>query len=560
MYQDVKSGCGKTVSIAQPDDSAYIAIPAGENATEFTLVDDTVLEAGKYIISGELKVDSVIDFNKYTFNSGLAADGNLRTLTVTAGDDTAAGAVDYENWSETEIVLNLTAPIAASELVFTLNDAIELGVKNLSIEYAGVTDNAQAFIDATNAIGENPAESGAAVSAAADAYAALTAGEQAMVSEYYAVFAEAKAAYNAALGIDWTSANGKVILAVDDVNGDEETNDFVHVYNRNVGDNGVVRYRNDNVQVTAGEKYQISFRVRNSVPYVNAPASGFFHTTIRAGMRHNDIWSATFWNTNQPNPDTWTEVTAEYTNAHTGYLSIFFYYGGNAKSVASFDVDDLSVRKIVDGVVSDEELAIDSEFLYDEYEGTGWEVWSIYPGATKVMIDTESVYYTAGVNTDKGTNGIIYNNDETLERGNNLITGKFRLSNVDYEKITFVGTSSTIENNFNKAELSATVGDTALLTDSGANAAEITTEWTTASFVIPASITSADGLEFTLTDAINGDALSLDFKDIEITSLGDDYDPDAEAAYIVETMIAELPSLDVITVHDKEAVDAARAA
>ena len=103
IYQDPAGVIGKTFTVEPVTDSAYISIPAGETATSFTVNDDTVLEAGKYIITAELMAKGTIDFNKYTFDGTLAADGNIKTLTATAGTSTATGAVGAGDGNRTHV-------------------------------------------------------------------------------------------------------------------------------------------------------------------------------------------------------------------------------------------------------------------------------------------------------------------------------------------------------------------------------------------------------------------------------------------------------------------------
>ncbi|MBQ8248950.1 MAG: metallophosphoesterase [Clostridia bacterium] len=113
-------------------DMGHFVVPSSTDTTAFTFTDGETLAAGKYTVSGDFRLDK-IDYNKYDCDlATLYSDANTANLTL--GMDTENVAVlDAENFKSVTFTIDSESAFAKNDIVFTLDGAATLGVKNLEV-------------------------------------------------------------------------------------------------------------------------------------------------------------------------------------------------------------------------------------------------------------------------------------------------------------------------------------------------------------------------------------------------------------------------------------------
>ncbi len=298
---------------------------------------------------------------------------------------------------------------------------------------------------------------------------------------------------------DWTSENGLSIMVSPDARKGDDDNAYVHVSGRT--SNAWLNYIDNSHELTSGKTYEVGFWAR-ATDYVNAPAVNP-HTRLR--MAYQSGWSNIFFDPIELTGE-WAFYSKQFTSTYTGATEFLFRESSRGQSVGSFDIDGLYVREVVGGVVGTTEYATNGGKVFDGTAGFRF-IGSNGGAATFTDITAEDYSTAKAPMGTKGTNTITWNNFETLEKGVYKVSGDVRLSAADYNKITVSG--SNVSENSNTSELSMSMSDETF---------DITTEWTHVEWAL-LSNTDFIGTDISLTliDKINGDALSFDFKNFEVT-------------------------------------------
>ena len=297
---------------------------------------------------------------------------------------------------------------------------------------------------------------------------------------------------------EWTSDNGFAVIDATDAREGDDDNAYVHVSGRTA--NAWLNYIDNSKALVNGKTYEVGFWAR-ATDYVNAPAENA-HTRLR--MAYQTGWGNLIMDPLQLTGD-WAFYSTQFTSTYDGATEFLFRASSLGVSVSSFDIDGLYVREVVDGVVGTTEYATNGGKVFD---GTAGFRYIYNNGGTATFTDTAAEdYVSVNAPTDAtGANTITWNDDAVYEKGIYTLSGDFRLSAADYNKITVEGNNLPIDNNI------------AVLTANLANEEyDITTEWTYVEFTILANNSfSASDIAFTLTDEIGGAALAFDFKNIEV--------------------------------------------
>ena len=127
------NGTLKTLALETVEnDNGYLTVPESDASTAFTFNSEETLAAGKYTVSGDFRLNT-IDYNKYTADVAiLSADANIANLAMSMDAETTA-EINAEDWTTVTFNIDSAEAFKKNDIVFTLDGATPLGVKNLEI-------------------------------------------------------------------------------------------------------------------------------------------------------------------------------------------------------------------------------------------------------------------------------------------------------------------------------------------------------------------------------------------------------------------------------------------
>ncbi len=175
--------------------------------TKVYSTDAAAITAGQYIVSGSFRL------GEYDF----AANGTA-ALTAYVNGEAVGTATITTSWTEAEFAINVAQDASLEDIGFALDaGAAILDIKDITVAaYVEPVDPdqvaADAVIEVIDAIGTVTLESEAAIIAAEEAYAALTAEQQALVTNYETL-TTARATYDALVAAEEEKAEADAAAA-----------------------------------------------------------------------------------------------------------------------------------------------------------------------------------------------------------------------------------------------------------------------------------------------------------------------------------------------------------
>ena len=490
------SGSGIAIELLS-DSEFYRVLPPSDGVSNTTvaIAKDDVLVPGTYTVRGKFRLAEPIDYNKISF-SGYNVSGDNNTGKIRAYA-TASHTPILTEGGLTEVTIN---PYTWTEVVFTFETAVELNMNTILFESEG---NVQ--LDFTE-IDVELVERKVNLPDVGSGFVMML------------LMLKQQNKYNGltetdiSIEKDW-KVNGEKAVRINNMPKGVTSDSYISVSSRQAPDTGAA-YKNNAAMVYANKQYQLTFRARTvSVTNEGQPVTWGFRVitgdgkTITANLNLTEAWN-TYSFKFSPKTDT--------------TLSLIFKGASGAEQFYPFDIDDLSVVDLSTG----EELAAKSGALYSKVHSAGWSKVDYSDFTANVAVVSEGIYYSANL-----SEGIVYTPEEkvVLEPGKYYLSGKFRVSTMEYEKLELdksepgkYGHTITADNNV--AGISAYFGNTRLTLSDGTDTINATTVWTTVKF--PFELTEAtdiSGLKFVSDlDAV------IYFDDLKvITNNGDNLLSDA---------------------------------
>ena len=458
--------CGNAV-ITEVTDTEYLTVDAASTNTSVTYTGMETLTPGVYEVSGKFRLP-VVDFGKLTYvkNEETGADtgdvetnDNYAALTASFADEALDGSVTVTNdWTDATFAFELTKRTSLSGLAFALDDTVALDFDNITVTKISGLDYSEDYI--TNGY------------------------EGAVVNVNDARPGDTDAQYMRLSGLE-KYASGIKFPAVDsEFTLDTEKNYKLSLWIRTMPNTG-----ND-----PGEE-----NTNVSMLYFKVGATNPKALFGWAGYNSNFNATATI-------TDEWAEYTAIFKPTSAVPTDVQIYRYVNAASVVPFDIDGISFIEVEQNEAGEWVTVDGAEELIDA------DAYIANPGHTAPTFTTVTDLEYTRVKSVTGVN-TAFNaySDEVLTPGIYEISGKFRLGEFDYTKLTYNATTAyNVDSDNNTAKLTAECGSDAL-----EGSIALTNDWTVGTFTLDAaSAVNVSDIVYTLDD----DA-ALDFDDITITKV-----------------------------------------
>ncbi|MBQ8248951.1 MAG: hypothetical protein IJY93_03585 [Clostridia bacterium] len=305
---------------------------------------------------------------------------------------------------------------------------------------------------------------------------------------------------------DW-NANGLPAAAVDETSSGAPTSEYIHVYDR-VSTLDLVQYRNDGVNLTAGETYTATVYMREGGIIEDRAADTtavqiFYSATTTDRLITSDLVTDTldgdFDNTLDAAlvGETWKKYTMTFTpvNDQTG-LKVIFKIIGNADFATTLDIDGLSL------------VSSDGTQLISDGE---WETVSFNSDTGIKLSHIGKSEYNRTVNETQDNTVLTYINTEH-SAGTYTVSGRFRIAArstalVDYtlKKYRPDLYLSLVSGDDNTAILGVKAGDKVYAS------VAITDEWSEVMFTFTAES------DFDTLSIVSNTAYDIDFENLTVT-------------------------------------------
>ncbi len=463
-----------SVSLAQLSDTEFYraAPPSDTSANTSIIIDsDEILEPGKYYITGKFRIGDPIDFNKIEMTpnlvSKLVSDSNTAMISasltnnglplLTLSEKSEVSITPY-TWTEVVFVLDTAVPIDMNTIKFEVDENIQLDFVDVNIE---LVERKISLSDVNNGF-------------------IVTLLMLKDLNKYNG-YSES----DIAIDRDWVISGPKATI-IKTGTADSASNSYISVSSRQSSDTGAV-YNNNAAIFSAGKQYQVSFNART----INATKEG---APLIWGLRVIASDGTTL-SQNVKLSEEWSKLSFKFTAKTDATIAITLKGASGEEHFYPFDVDDFSIIELETG----NDLAVKGTSLYNGKYSAGWSVVNYGDKTASLRLVSENNYFSANI-----SGGITYQPKEKviLEPGQYYLSGKFRVTSMEYEKLELdksnpgiYGHIVTADNNV--VGISAYFGDTQLKLADGATKVNAGTAWTTVKF--PFGLTEAtdvSGLKF----------------------------------------------------------------
>ncbi len=306
---------------------------------------------------------------------------------------------------------------------------------------------------------------------------------------------------------DW-SANGLPAAAVDETQSGAATSEYIHVYDR-ASTLDLVQYRDDEVNLTAGETYTATVYMREGSIIENrsadtTPVQLYYSATTTDRLITSDLVADTLDGDFEADLDaalvgeSWKKYTMTFTpvNDQTG-LKIIFKTVGNADFARTLDIDGLSL------VNSD-----GTELI----SGGEWETVSFASDTGIKLSHIRKSEYNRTVNETADNTVLTYINTEN-SAGTYTVSGRFRIAARDASLVDYTLKKyrpdlylSLVSIDNNKAIISIKAGNTVYAS------VAITDEWSDVMFTF-----TADS-DFDTLSIVSNTAYDIDFENLTVVT------------------------------------------
>ncbi len=453
IHTNVGNGV-KNFMIQSSGTEAFFRIPKPSSGiTSVTYASDEIIEPGIYYVSGDFRLNEIIDYGKYvTLNSSvLASDGNSANLSANINgtalrtlNSASEVSITPEAYTSVTFVLKLTEAAKKSDIEFKLDGAYSLDFKNITVE------NKNSEFDTS-----------------------LIPGDGTFISR---------------------------------VRADSEP--YIRADGRDYFSDTVV-YRDTVTEYDPSKTYEISFMARTD-EYIPAPDPiGTKPATFRIAMTDGGGYFVRTLTLT-------SEFTACGPYELTGFSGSLAFWGSPlGYGVAPIDIKDLVItEKGTSENLAKNPISLFTDGAgWEAGTSGGLGIKEFFVSS----VNEENYLAVPASSVAGEATSFSFASDEVLLPGIYHISGSFKLNEpIDYSKYAFDSGSLYITSNENTESLSVSVNGNTLKTLDGEESVVINPEaWTTHTFKL--TVGSGDTVRMSDVSFIFGDAINVGVKNIAIT-------------------------------------------